>query len=102
MQNPIPKLGRALLFPRNQAICLENWKLWRAPATKFKILAKFCHLRLSGLPMSTKDCLQFFYFVWILSDLQKLKKVSFLHNHRNQSLQTLLSRKRVQKFIKKC
>ena len=25
-QNLIPKLGKALLFPRNQGICLENWK----------------------------------------------------------------------------
>ena len=31
-------LDNALLFPRNQAICLKNWKLWRAPTTiKFKI-----------------------------------------------------------------
>ena len=33
-------LDKPLLFPRKQAICLKNWKLWRAPtATKFNI---FC------------------------------------------------------------
>ena len=26
-------LDKALLFPRNQAICLKNWKLWRASTT---------------------------------------------------------------------
>ena len=26
-------LDKALLFPRNQAICMKNWKLWRAPTT---------------------------------------------------------------------
>ena len=33
-----------ILFPRNQAFCLKNWKLWWAPATaKFNIfLLKFC------------------------------------------------------------
>ena len=37
-------LDNALLFPRNQATCLKNWKLWRAPTTiKFKIyLVEFC------------------------------------------------------------
>ena len=34
---------KALLFLRNQAICLKNWKLWQAPATrKFFFLLKFC------------------------------------------------------------
>ena len=33
-----------ILFPRNQAFCLKNWKLWWVPATaKFNIfLLKFC------------------------------------------------------------
>ena len=37
-------LDKALLFSRNQAIFLKNWKLWRAPSTtKFNIFCwKFC------------------------------------------------------------
>ena len=31
-------LDKTLLFPRNQVICLRNWKLWRAPSSiKFNI-----------------------------------------------------------------
>ena len=39
-----PNLDKAVLFPRNQAICMKNWKLWRAPTvTKFNIiLLTFC------------------------------------------------------------
>ena len=39
-------LDKALLFPRNQAICLKNWKLWRAPTvTKFNIFCwNFAHV----------------------------------------------------------
>ena len=47
-------LDKALLFPRNQAICLKNWKLWRAPTTtKFDI---FCwnFTLVSYITMSTK------------------------------------------------
>ena len=56
-------LDKALLFLRNQVICLKNWKLWQAPTTiKFNI---FCwdFARVSYLTMSTKGCLGFFYFV---------------------------------------
>ena len=37
-------LDKALLFPKNQVICLKNLKLWRAPTTvEFNIfLLKFC------------------------------------------------------------
>ena len=46
-------LDKALLFPRNQAICLKNWKLWRAPTTtKFDIFCwNFAHF-------PTWQCLQ--------------------------------------------
>ena len=39
-------LDKALLFPRNQAICLKNWKLWRASTTtKFHIFCwSFAHV----------------------------------------------------------
>ena len=50
-------LEKALLFPRNQAICLRNWKLWRAPiSTKFNIFCwNFAHV--SYLTMSAKECI---------------------------------------------
>ena len=39
-------LDKALLFPRNQAICLKNRKLWRAPTTtKFNIFLLKCCTR---------------------------------------------------------
>ena len=34
---------KAVLFPRNQVICLKNWKLWRAPTTKLIFFAKILH-----------------------------------------------------------
>ena len=39
-------IDKALLFPRNQAISLKNWKLWRAPTTsKFNICCwNFAHV----------------------------------------------------------
>ena len=67
-QNPIPK-DEALLFPRNQVICLQNWKLWRAPTvTEFNI---FCwnFANVSSL-MSTKVCWGFFLILfrtWIIN-----------------------------------
>ena len=30
---PLRKLDKALLFSRNQVLCLKIWKLWRAPTT---------------------------------------------------------------------
>ena len=36
---------KVLLFPRNQVICLKNWKLWQAPTTiEWYFLLKFCTL----------------------------------------------------------
>ena len=65
-------LDKALLFPRNQAICLKNWKLWRAPtASKFNnFCLNFAHV--SCLTMSTKACSGFFLFCL---DLELLIKV---------------------------
>ena len=56
-------LDKALLFPRNQAICMKNRKLCRAPTTaKFNIFCwNFAHV--SYLRMSIKACSGFFYFV---------------------------------------
>ena len=55
-------LDKALLFLRNQAICLKNWKLWWAPTTtKFNIFCwNFAHA--FYLTMSTKGCSRFFLF----------------------------------------
>ena len=37
-------LDKELSFLRNQAICLKDWKLWRAPTTtKFNIFAEILH-----------------------------------------------------------
>ena len=48
------KLDKALIFPRNQVICLKNWKIWRAPTTiKFNIF--FAEILLT---FPTKQCLQ--------------------------------------------
>ena len=56
-------LHKAPLFPRNQVICLKNWKLWQAPTTiKFNILCwNFAHV--SYLTMSTKRYSGFFLFI---------------------------------------
>ena len=111
-------LDKALLFPRIQAICLKNWKLWRAPnTTKFNIFRlNFAHV--SYLTMSTKWCSEFFklclhlellikmqknkyvettsfIFLQVTQDLNKTKKIP------NTLLQTLVSRKRVRRFSKK-
>ena len=58
------------LFPRNQVICLKNWK--RAPTTiKFNIFCwNFAHV--SYLTMSTKECSWFFLFCLDLELLIKL------------------------------
>ena len=63
-------LDKALLFPRNQVICLKIWKLWWA-ATKFNIFCwNFAHV--SYLTMSTKECSEFFLFCLDLELLIKM------------------------------
>ena len=109
-------LGKALLFPRNQAICLKNWKLWRAPTTtKFSIFCwNFTHV--SYLTMSTKGCsgifllrswvinknvkhkcveTRSFLFLQIAKDLNETRKIP------NTLLKALVSRKRLGSFGKK-
>ena len=55
-------LDKALLFPRNQAICLKNWKLWRAPTTtKFNIFCWNLHMFTTWQCLQ-KDVLNFFNF----------------------------------------
>ena len=56
-------LDKVFLFPRNQVICPKNGKLWRAPSIiKFNIFCwNFAHV--SVLPMFTKGCSRFVYFV---------------------------------------
>ena len=111
-------LDKALLFPRNQVICLKNWKLWRASTTiEFHTFCwNFAHV--SYLTMPTKRCSGFFYilfkswvnkknvknecvetrsfwFLQITQDLNKAKKVP------NTLLQTLVIRERVGSCSKK-
>ena len=64
-------LDKALLFPRNQAIFLKNWQLWRAPIiTKFNIFCwNFAHA--SYLKMSTKGCSGLFFVLlrpWVTNN----------------------------------
>ena len=50
-------LDKALFFPRNQVICLKNWKLWQAP-TNMKInifFLKFCTRTAQKMMFSIKD-----------------------------------------------
>ena len=56
------------------------WKLWRAPTTlRFNIFCwNFIHV--FYLPMSTKGCVKFFYFIKILSYLQKFKDLVSTHS----------------------
>ena len=60
---PYENLGKVLLLSRNQVFCLKIWKLWRAPTIlQFNI---FCWnlAHVFYLPMSTKGCVGFFYFI---------------------------------------
>ena len=54
-QNLIPKLGKALLFPRNQGICLENWKLWWVPTTIQLSIFWWTFAQVSYLTMSANS-----------------------------------------------
>ena len=47
-------LGKALLFPKNQAICLKNLKHWRAPSTTDLNIFCWNFVYVSNLTMSTR------------------------------------------------
>ena len=69
-------LDKALLFPRNQAICLKNSELWQASTTaKFIFCWNLAHV--SCITMSTKGCSGFFLFCLDLELLIKLWKLGF-------------------------
>ena len=55
-------LDKALLFPRNQVVCLKNWKLWRTPTTIDFIIFCSNSEHLYYLAMSTKGCPEFVLF----------------------------------------
>ena len=61
-------IDKALLFLRNQAICLKNWNLrWVPTTTKFDIICwNFAHI--SYLTISTKGCSGFFilFRTWVI------------------------------------
>ena len=70
---PYKTLDNALLFSRNEVLCLKNWKLWQAPTTQeFNIFCwNFAHV--SYLPMSTKGCLGFYLFCLDLELFAKIE-----------------------------
>ena len=74
-------LGKTLLFPRNQAICMKNWKVRRTPiSTKFN---NFCwnFAYFSYLTMSTKMCSGFFKILFssrVISKNVKTKCVEII------------------------
>ena len=82
-------LDKTLLFPRDQAIGLENWKLWRArTAKKFGIFWwNFAHV--SYLTMSIKECPGFccvLFRSWVINKNVKnecVKTMSFLISANN-------------------
>ena len=78
---PLRKLDKALLFSRNQVLCLKIWKLWRAPTTlEFHDFCwNFAHV--FHLPMSTIECSRFFLTCVDLELFAKIKKTWFLHTH---------------------
>ena len=71
---PYKNLDKALLFWRNQVLCLKNWKLWWAPTTiDFNNFCwNFTHV--SYLPVSTKECSRFFKFCLEVELFAKTKK----------------------------
>ena len=64
--------NKALLFPRNQAIYLKNWKLWRAPSTTKCNVSCWNFAHVFYLTMSTKGCSEFFLFCLDLELLIKM------------------------------
>ena len=78
-------LNKALLFKRNQAIFLKNWKLWGAPTTtKFNIFCWNC-AHVSYLTMSTKACLGFFILFrsWVINkNVETRSFFIFVNNSR--------------------
>ena len=82
-------LDKTLLFPRDQAIGLENWKLWRArTAKKFGIFWwNFAHV--SYLTMSIKECPGFccvLFRSWVINKNVKnecVETMSFLISANN-------------------
>ena len=90
-------LDKALLFPRNQAICLKNWKIWRAPTTtKFNI----CCWNVTSQCLQ-KDVRIFFIFLrsWVINKSVKNKCVKtrsffiFANISRSKSKKKKKSRK---------
>ena len=76
-------ISKALLFPRNQVICLKNWKFWRAPINiEFNVFWwNFAHV--FYLKMSTEGCSGLLIFCLDLELLIKMWKTWFLRVYRN-------------------
>ena len=67
-------LGRPLLFPRNQAFCLKNWKFWRAPVTiEFNIFywKFFTSFLLSNVYKSVHGIFFILFRSWVINQSVK-------------------------------
>ena len=113
-------LERALVFPRNQDICLKNWKLWRAPATvefnfnyvKFFLLKICTRFRPTNIYKRVWDFLKFCLDIELLINLVSVCKNQVFFDFGKQQvlnkikkiphtlLWKLAIRKRVQDFNK--
>ena len=78
MQNAIQKFRQSSIVEK-PGILSENLKTLKFENfDEFNIFCwNFAHV--FYLPLSKKGCVGFFYFIWILSYLKKLKKTWFLH-----------------------
>ena len=79
MLNPIQKVGQSSTFFEKPGILHKKFETLTCSnySTVQLFFGNFAHV--SYLPMSTKGCASFFYFVKILSYLQKFEKAWYLH-----------------------
>ena len=81
MQNTIPKFRQSSIVFEKPGILSENLKTLTSsnyPTVQYFLLKLRTRLLLTNV--YKRVCRVFFYFVYILSYLQKLKKTWFLHN----------------------
>ena len=79
MQNAIQKFRQSSIVFEKPGILSENSKTLTSsnyPTVQYFLL-KLAHV--FYLPLPERGCVGFFYFIWILSYFQKLKKTWFLH-----------------------
>ena len=95
-------MDKTLLFLRNQVFCLKNWKLWRAPTTiDFNNLC-WNFADVPYLPMSTKECVGFFYFCLELELFAKIKKYLVSTHSQKPGLPITWDLNKIKKIHKPC